>query len=254
VHTDRSPRVSRILLIVASLVLIAVGGVTVLRFAHGSPSAAQEPAVPTSTGPALPTVSAPSTATAPASTTSTSAARPAKPRPGVPVAIDIPLASTNHPAGLHARITAHPLNADGTLYVPADPKQVAWASQDAMPGSDRGTAILVSHVNYVINGRTVAGAFADLAEYIDRAVGRTLTLTLSDGRTLRYRITGGHEYAKDDLAGNPQLRKVLYNQTLTYGPADRPSGRLLLVSCGGPFDPVSGEYQDNVFVYALPIS
>jgi hypothetical protein len=251
VHTDRSPRVSRILLIVASLVLIAVGGVTVLRFAHGSPSAAQEPAMPSSTGPALPTVVAPVTT---AAQTTGRPSRSAAPKPGVPVAIDIPLASTNHRDGLHARITAHPLNADGTLYVPADPKQVAWASQDAMPGSDRGTAILVSHVNYVINGRTVAGAFADLAEYIDRAVGRTLTLTLSDGRTLRYRITGGHEYAKDDLAGNPQLRKVLYNQTLTYGPADRPSGRLLLVSCGGPFDPVSGEYQDNVFVYALPIS
>ena len=171
----------------------------------------------------------------------------------MPVLIDIPFASSNHPDGVHATIGAHPLNPDRTLFVPPDPADVAWASEDARPGADHGTAILVSHVNFVVNGRTVPGAFADLAEYGRTAVGKELSLRLAGGRTLRYRIVAAHEYRKDELAAHPSLRGVLYDQSRAYGPADHPSGRLLLVSCGGPFDPVSGNYEDNVFLYALPV-
>ena len=171
----------------------------------------------------------------------------------MPVRIDIPFASSNHPDGVHATIGAHPLNPDRTLFVPPDPADVAWASEDARPGADHGTAILVSHVNFVVNGRTVPGAFADLAEYGRTAVGKELSLRLAGGRTLRYRIVAAHEYRKDELAAHPSLRGVLYDQSRAYGPADHPSGRLLLVSCGGPFDPVSGNYEDNVFLYALPV-
>jgi hypothetical protein len=174
--------------------------------------------------------------------------------PGVPVAIDIPVPSSNHPHGVHASVIAHPLNADRTLFVPADPKTVAWASSDAAPGSQRGTAILAGHINYVINGRLVVGAFADLAEYARRGVGRQFNLRLADGRVLVYRIVAVREYSKEQLAGNHRLRAALYDQTRYYGPRTNPSGRLLLVSCGGAFDPSSGAYEDNVFVYALPVN
>jgi hypothetical protein len=177
--------------------------------------------------------------------------RRAVPRPGVPVAIDIPIVSTNHPHGVRTRVVSHVLNPNGTLYVPPDPTVVAWASGDAEPGSAHGTAILAGHINYVIGGRTVAGAFADLAEYARKSVGRRFTLQLASGRTASYKIIAGREYTKPQLAQDPRLRNALYDQTKVYG-AGRPSGRLLLVSCGGPFDPDTGEYEDNVFLYALP--
>jgi hypothetical protein len=173
-------------------------------------------------------------------------------QPGVPVAINIPFGSPTHPDGVHAPITAHGLNPDGTLYVPADPRAISWASDDAMPGAAQGTAILTSHINYVINGQLVIGALSDLAWYSQHAIGKDLTLRFADGRSMRYRIVAGREYSKDQLANNAQLRKELYDQTSVYGPAGRPSGRLLLVSCGGAFDEYTGEYEDNVFLYLLP--
>jgi sortase family protein len=175
-------------------------------------------------------------------------------RPGVPVAIDIPIRTDSHPDGVHARVTADRLNADQTLHVPDDPTVVSWAKQDAAPGSGRGTAILTSHVNYVINGRTVIGALSDLAVYAKNAIGKTFTLRMRDHRVFTYRIVAGREYTKDQLAGNRKLREILYDQSKVYGPSNKPSGRLLLVSCGGAFDEFTGEYEDNVFLYALPVA
>ncbi|MFN2518455.1 MAG: class F sortase [Jatrophihabitantaceae bacterium] len=174
--------------------------------------------------------------------------------PGIPVAIDIPIRSANHPHGVHASVGAHPLNPDGSLFVPADPRAVSWAAQDAPPGSARGTTIFTSHINYVIDGQTVPGAFADLADYATGAIGKQVSVLLADGRRLRYRIVAGREYHKDQLAGDPALRSSLYDQHKSYGrPGQPPTGRLLLVSCGGAFDNSSGEYEDNVFLYALPV-
>jgi len=184
----------------------------------------------------------------------TAAAPQATQSPGIPVAIDIPLRSTHHPKGVHARVSSNPLNPDGSLFVPADPRAVSWARQDAAPGSARGTTILTSHINFVIDGQTVPGAFADLADYARAAVGQQLSVLLADGRRLKYRIVAGREYHKDELTGHPSLRASLYDQQRSYGrPGQPPTGRLLLVSCGGAFDNSTGEYEDNVFLYALPI-
>jgi hypothetical protein len=172
--------------------------------------------------------------------------------PGVPVAIDIPFASPTHPNGVHTRVTSNPLNGDGTLYVPSNPQTVSWANEDAQAGASHGTTILTSHINYVINGRLVIGALSDLAWYAQHAIGKHISLRLKDGRVLHYRIVAGREYSKDQLANNPDLRRELYDQSKVYGPPGHPSGRLLLVSCGGAFDAYTGEYQDNVFLYLLP--
>jgi hypothetical protein len=171
---------------------------------------------------------------------------------GVPVGIDIEVRSPEHPHGVHAKVRAHALNEDGTLFVPADPRRVSWADQDAAPGASHGTVILTSHINYVIDGQLVVGALSDLAWYAEHAVGKRIKLRLADGRTFTYRIVAGREYTKEQLAAAPKLRAALYDQRKVYGPADRPSSRLLLVSCGGAFDAYTGEYEDNVFLYALP--
>jgi hypothetical protein len=181
------------------------------------------------------------------------AARPLN-QPGTPVALDIPISTPNHPNGVHAKVSANHLNRDGTLFVPSDPTMVSWARDDVKPGSDHGTTILTSHINYVINGKTVIGALSDLATYAQKSLGKVFTVTMADGRVLKYRIRAAREYTKDQLAADPGLRKTLYDQSQVYGPADAPSGRLLLVSCGGNFDAYTGEYQDNVFLYALPVA
>jgi hypothetical protein len=173
--------------------------------------------------------------------------------PGVPVRVVIPMATANHPNGVTALVSSHPLMATGALFVPPDPHELSWSSEDARPGADHGSAIITGHVNYVIKGRLVVGALSDLAEYGSRGVGQIVTVDLAGGRRLRYRIVGGVSYSKDDIAARPDLRQALFDQDSTFG-ATRPSGRLVLVSCGGPFDNRTGSYRDNVFVFALPVS
>lgn len=170
---------------------------------------------------------------------------------GVPVELVIPFGSSNHPDGVVAPISADPLTADGDLFVPEDPRVVSWAMEDAAPGATRGTAILVGHVNYVVHGELVRGALSDLAEYAVEHVGRTFTVVLADGRRLDYRITGAEQYDKDQLAAQPGLRQALYDQESAFGAG---TGRLVLVSCGGEFDRRTGNYEDNIFVFALPVN
>ena len=185
--------------------------------------------------------SQPSTAAAPATST-------VPDRSGVPVQLVIPFGSSNHPDGVTAPVTADPLLPNGDLFVPEDPLTVSWANQDAMPGADRGTAILVGHVNY----RSVVGALSDLAEYTQTAVGKTFSVVLADGRALDYQVTGGVQYDKDQLAADPELRRGIYDQESAFGEGTG-SGRLVLVSCGGAFDHATGNYQDNVFLFAMPV-
>jgi hypothetical protein len=100
------------------------------------------------------------------------------------------------------------LNADGSLYVPADPRAVSWASQDMAPGSSSGTISLVGHVNY----GGVAGAFSDLADY---RVGKVITLVLADGRRLKFAVAARPlEVNKDKRLPR---REELFDQMHSYG-------------------------------------
>jgi hypothetical protein len=201
----------------------------------------------------LGTAAVPSAAAARAPRSPAEAASSPPGAPGVPVRVEIPIATTDHPTGVTAPVSSHPLMASGALFVPPDPHELSWSNVDAAPGAAHGSAIITGHVNYVIQGRLVVGALSDLAEYGSRGVGRILTVDLADGRRLRYRIVGGASYSKDELAVRPDLRQTLFDQDSAFG-ATRPSGRLVLVSCGGPYDNSTGSYRDNVFVFALPVS
>lgn len=157
---------------------------------------------------------------------------------GVPVSV---IVGDHH---VKATVSADRLNADGSLYVPVDPRVVSWASQDVAPGTGFGTIILVGHVGY--NG--VAGAFSDLADY---RVGQIVTLVLTDGRRIRYEVAADPIEVNKDTLG--PRRQELFDQTHSYALAGRPrSGRLLLLGCGGVFDNRTGHYESNIFVYALP--
>lgn len=172
-------------------------------------------------------------------TSRTPAHPPAAPdEPGVPVTI---IVADHH---VRSSVSADRLNADGSLHVPLDPQVVSWSSQDAAPGTHRGTIILVGHINY----GGLAGAFVDLADY---QVGQIITLVLADGRRMRYAVAAPPiEVNKDELGPR---RQELFDQSHSYALGGSPeSGRLLLLSCGGVFDNRTGHYESNIFVYALP--
>ena len=159
-------------------------------------------------------------------------------QPGVPVRV---IVADHH---VQSPVSADRLNTDGSLHVPVDPRAVSWSSQDVAPGASHGTVILVGHVNY----GGVAGAFFDLADY---RVGQIITLVLADSRRMTYAVAAPPiEVNKDELGPR---RQELFDQSQSYGLAGgSTSGRLLLLSCGGAFDNRTGQYESNIFVYALP--
>jgi hypothetical protein len=72
----------------------------------------------------------------------------------------------------------------------------------------------------------------------DVGVGERVVLAGVDGRTVAYRVTARRELGKAALPAD------LF---ATGGPP-----RLVLVTCGGRFDPATRHYTDNVIVYAEP--
>jgi hypothetical protein len=65
-----------------------------------------------------------------------------------------------------------------------------------------------------------------------------IDLATARGRTFTYRIASVHRYRRTALP------------TSVYSRSGR--ARLVLVTCGGPFDAVAGHYRDNIVVTALP--
>ncbi|MCW2497307.1 class F sortase [Jatrophihabitans sp.] len=117
---------------------------------------------------------------------------------------------------------------DGVMGVPRDPQTVGWWSDGAAPGDASGTTVLVGHVNYA----GVSGALGGLPEARPGDV-------VSVGATHRYRITAVRTYPK--TTGIPD------DVFARSGPA-----RLVLITCGGPFDSSTGNYEDNIVAYASP--
>jgi hypothetical protein len=148
------------------------------------------------------------------------------PVPTVPLRLRIPA------LGVQAPIVAVRASGDGALAVPGDPRDVGWWTGGAAPGDPQGTVVLDGHVDTAQYG---AGALFRLA---DLPPGAGVVVTASAGVT-RYRVEARRVYAKASLPSQ------IFNAS---GPP-----RLVLVTCGGPFDPKTMHYADNVVVFATPL-
>jgi len=121
---------------------------------------------------------------------------------------------------------------DGVMGVPRNPHRVGWWRDGSAPGSTSGTVVVVGHVNYA----GVDGALSVLP----KARPGDVVVIGEPHATLRYRVAAVRTYAKD--RGIPPD---------AFASGGRP--RLVLITCGGPFDSASGNYEDNVVVYAVPV-
>jgi len=124
-------------------------------------------------------------------------------------------------------------NVGGILQVPDDPAQLGWWNASAPVGAARGSVVIDGHVDSAVTG---PGALFRLAEL--RAADR-IVLGTATGLTRSYRVTGRRVYRK--TAGLPS---DIFDQL--------GAPRLVLISCGGPFDSAAGSYLDNVVVFAVP--
>jgi hypothetical protein len=133
--------------------------------------------------------------------------------------IDAPVA----PAAIDLRL--------GALAVPSPISQTGWWLDGSTPGSRAGAVLIAGHVDSKTKG---AGAFYRLRE---AKPGDRIQVTTTGGRTFTYRVVSKRIVPKKALPAD------------IYSRRGRP--RLVLVTCGGPFDAATGHYRDNVVVTAV---
>lgn len=122
----------------------------------------------------------------------------------------------------------------GALQVPENPSHVGWWSGSALPGSASGTVVIDGHVDSASYGR---GALFGLSELHS---GDRVTIHAPGSTPVGYRVVARQVYVKSQ-----GLPADLW--------ASGGASRLVLISCGGPFDKTTLSYQDNVVVFAVPV-
>jgi hypothetical protein len=123
--------------------------------------------------------------------------------------------------------------ADGTLGIPASPSVVGWWAGGASPGQASGATVLVGHLDSAAQGPGTLFKLRQLRP------GATATVT-AGGRAWHYVVRAVRAYAKARLPS-----AAIFGQRVT--------ARLVIITCGGPFDTATGHYLDNIVVYAVPV-
>jgi len=131
-------------------------------------------------------------------------------------------------------ITAATETSNHILEPPADVHTVGIWTPGAPLAATAGTTDIVGHVNYTGQG---PGALHDIAELHP---GDRLYTTDNRDRTTSWTVTT--VFARSKNTG--------VDATAFPGPAG--PRQLVLITCGGSFDPNTESYLDNVYVRALP--
>jgi hypothetical protein len=144
----------------------------------------------------------------------------------VPVRVDIPA------IGVDSKLLHLGVNADGTIQVPSlktSAGLAAWYKYSATPGQT-GTSVIEGHVDD-LQGPAVFFRLGALRP------GDKIDVTLADGVTAVFRVTGVREF-----------RKSRFPADTVYGSAPYPA--LRLITCGGAFDYATGHYLSSTVVFA----
>jgi hypothetical protein len=154
-------------------------------------------------------------------------------------AIPPPVAPRAMPIGLQISsidVSRYPVRAiglepDGQLEIP-DETEIGWYRYGAAPGHP-GATVLAAHVSW---NRTT-GPFARLGSI---EPGDQVEVALDDGTIRHYEVVERAIYGKLEL---PHER--LWTNT---GPE-----KLVLITCGGAYNPDLRRYAENIVTYAVPI-
>jgi hypothetical protein len=194
---------------VAGVLLIA-GGAAAIGIAVGAQEHAPQPSL------------------AAAGATGASAGQPSGPwlPRSLPVSVDIPA------IGVNSKLLHLGVNSDGTIQVPSlDTRadEAAWYKYSATPGQI-GASVIEGH----LDGYRGPAVFFRLGAL---RPGDRVDVTLADGITAVFRVTGVRQYLKSSFPA-----KTIYGAT---GYA-----ALHLITCGGAFDYATGHYLSSTVVFA----
>jgi sortase (surface protein transpeptidase) len=138
------------------------------------------------------------------------------------------------PDGTGAPIVPVGLHPDGALVVPDDVGVVGWWTGGSKVGERFGSVVVAGHVDSATRG---VGVFAELKRLVP---GQVVEL-VAGGLRARYRIASATRVPQARLAEDAGIFRV------------DGEPQLVLITCGGAFDPVRHRYQDNLVVRATPL-
>jgi hypothetical protein len=144
----------------------------------------------------------------------------------LPVSIEIPA------IGVKSQLLRLGVSSDGTIQVPSlnvTPGEAAWYKYSATPGQI-GVSVIEGHVD-TYQGPAVFFRLGSLRP------GDAVEVTLADGITTVFRITGVRQYLKSEFPAKTIYRATRY-------------AALRLITCGGVFDYATGHYLSSTVVYA----
>jgi hypothetical protein len=151
--------------------------------------------------------------------------RPSLPR-SLPVSVAIPA------IGVRTALLHLGVNPDGTMAVPSlstQPGLAAWYKYSVTPGQI-GASVIEGHVD-TYHGPAVFFRLGALRP------GDRIDVTLADGITAVFRVTGVRLYLKASFPA-----KAIYGAT--------GFAALHLITCGGAFDDATGHYLSSTVVFA----
>jgi hypothetical protein len=123
------------------------------------------------------------------------------------------------------------LEPDGQLEIP-DETEIGWYRYGATAGQP-GATVLAAHVSW---NRTT-GPFARLGSV---EPGEQVEVALDDGSVRRYVVTERAIYGKLELPRD-RIWRTSGDETL------------VLITCGGDYNPEIRRYRQNIVVYAVPV-
>jgi LPXTG-site transpeptidase (sortase) family protein len=123
------------------------------------------------------------------------------------------------------------VTASGAFDVPSTANEIGWYSIGPRPG-DPGSTVLAAHVGW----KGKAGAFARLGTM---ELGDVIEVGGDNGTIKRYRVTERLQVDKQTLP---------FDRIWRYDGAEE----LVLITCGGAFNPSVQSYADNIIVFASP--
>jgi LPXTG-site transpeptidase (sortase) family protein len=148
--------------------------------------------------------------------------------PPRPVGIRIPQLSAEAP------LVPVGVGPDGQVALPDSGFVLGWYRFGPRPGQQQGSAVVVGHRDTQAEG---PGVLFDLPDVVP---GDRIDVDLADGSTVRYRVVARESITKQRLP----LERLF---------ARSGGHRLTLITCGGPYLPDLGGYQENVIVTAVPL-
>ncbi|MGO9162762.1 MAG: class F sortase [Streptosporangiaceae bacterium] len=143
-----------------------------------------------------------------------------------PVSLSVPA------IGVRSRLLRLGLSPGGAIQVPALPgkaAQAAWLRYSATPG-EIGASVIEGHLDSY-QGPAVFFRLGALRP------GDRVDVTLSDGMTAIFRVTGVRQYLKARFPARTVYRATDF-------------AALRLITCGGAFDDATGHYLSSTVVYA----